>query len=339
MSIRTEPIAVLGAGSWGSALAIVLACNGQPTRLWGPDRDHLQDLIRDHANQKFLPDMPFPEKLTCYTDLSAALQEVKDILLVPPSHAFRELITWLKPHIQNHHRLVWGTKGLDPKRGCLLSDVVTEILGDQLPIAVISGPSFAKEVALGKPTAVTLACIEENFTQDLMQRFHSHYFRVYSSTDLIGVQICGVLKNVIAMAAGVIDGLQLGANSRCALITRGLAEMMRIGRQIGAHAETFMGLAGVGDLILTATDNQSRNRRLGLALGQGKSVDQALAEIGQVVECLSNADVLYQLCENLKIDAPIIKEVYKILHQNIKPQAAIEELLSRSPKADVDLNL
>ncbi len=325
----THPIAVLGAGSWGSALAIQLARNGQATQLWDIDQTHCANLAADRANQHHLSGIKFPDNLTVISDLGDALADCQDILIVAPSHAFRDVITAIKPHLQKTSRLAWATKGLDATTGKLLSDVTEELLGDAFPLAVLSGPSFAGEVAKGLPTAVALASTDPIFAGDLKQRLHSKYFRVYLCEDLIGLQVCGAVKNVIAVASGMCDGLKLGANARCALITRGLAEMTRLGMALGARMDTFIGLAGVGDLVLTATDDQSRNRRFGLAIGRGDDHSAAKSAIGQVVESAHNAEQIHQLALFHVIEMPITEQVYHILHHNRSPEEALNSLLAR----------
>jgi glycerol-3-phosphate dehydrogenase (NAD(P)+) len=248
------PITVLGAGAWGTALAILLARNGQDVRLWDHDPEHCAALSKQRFNQRYLPDITFPEKLHIYSDLVEALSDVQDILIVVPSHAFRSILVRMQPLLKSRSvRIVWGSKGVDPQSGKLLHEVVEELLGDKTPLAFIAGPSFAKEVALNLPTAVTLAHNNQAFAQSLLQRLHNPNFRLYLSDDIVGAQVSGAVKNILAVGVGVSDGLSLGANARCALITRGLAELMRLGKMLGGRSDTFMGLAGLGDLILTAT--------------------------------------------------------------------------------------
>ncbi|HEY5720448.1 MAG TPA: NAD(P)H-dependent glycerol-3-phosphate dehydrogenase, partial [Gammaproteobacteria bacterium] len=284
MASRRAPIAVLGAGSWGTALAIRLAHNGNPTRLWGHDPDEVAPLARDRVNARYLPGAPFPAGLDATADLAAALAGVRDVLVAVPSHAFAETLGRLAGHAPAGMRVAWATKGLEPETGRLLSEVAAERLPAAQALAVVSGPTFAREVAAGLPTAVTVAANRRAFADALTRRLHAETFRAYTSRDLVGVQLGGAVKNVLAIAAGIADGLGFGANARAALITRGLAEMLRLGRALGARRDTFMGLAGLGDLVLTCTDDQSRNRRFGLALGRGTPPARALAEIGQVVE-------------------------------------------------------
>ncbi len=325
---------VIGAGSWGTALAISLARNNVPTRLWGNEIELQADMARTRCNAHYLPGIDFPESLTVYTELEKSLQDVRDILLVVPSHAFREVLNTLKPLLPSHVRIAWATKGLDPTSNQLLHTVVYEVLGESTPVAVLSGPTFAAEVAAGKPSALALASTDAAFAESLSQRFHSPHFRVYRNDDIIGVQLGGALKNVLAIATGISDGLELGANARCALVTRGLNEIMHLGQAMGAQSDTFMGLAGLGDLVLTCTDNQSRNRRFGLALGRGETVDAALKAIGQVVEGRGNAAQAKALSEQYAVEMPILMQVYEILYQDITPRDAVTALLMRPPTAE-----
>ena len=326
---RSTPIAVLGAGSWGTALALHLARLGNDTRLWGRNVDELQQMQTQRENTRYLPGIPFPDTLTATGDLARALNGVRDVLIAVPSHAFRSSLQALKPFVGSDVRIVWATKGFEHGAQALLSTVVSDEFTSETPQAVLSGPSFAKELAAGLPTAITLAANDAEFRNALAQRLHSDRFRVYLSDDMIGVQVGGAVKNVLAVGAGMCDGLGFGANARTALITRGLAEITRLGLALGGKLETFYGMAGLGDLILTCTDNQSRNRRFGLALGQGKSPAQAQAEIGQVVEAASNAEEVVLLARKLGIEMPISEQIYRILHEGIDPRVAAKELLMR----------
>ena len=277
-------MSVLGAGSYGTALAITLARNGHNVVLWGHNPHHQAQLQADRCNAAFLPDVPFPDSLSLETDLATAIAASRDLLVVVPSHVFGDVLQQIKPHLRADSRIVWATKGLEKETGRLLQDVAREILGPEIPLAVISGPTFAKELAAGLPTAIALAATETEFANDLQTLLHcGKSFRVYNNPDFIGVQLGGAVKNVIAIGAGISDGIGFGANARTALITRGLAEMSRLGSALGADPTTFMGMAGLGDLVLTCTDNQSRNRRFGMMLGQGIDVEAAQTTIGQVV--------------------------------------------------------
>lgn len=328
------PVAVLGAGSWGTALAILLARNGRPVRLWGRDATFMATLRAEQRNPRYLPDNPFPPGLQVESDLDRALAGCADILLVVPSHAFRGLLEQLRPRLSAGTRLAWATKGLEPGTGQLLHTVVSEVIGTDRPTAVISGPTFAHEVAAGLPTAVTVASADPTFATELAALLHGETFRAYSSADVIGVELGGAVKNVLAIAAGISDGLGFGANSRAALITRGLAELMRLGEAMGGHRETFMGLAGVGDLVLTCTDDQSRNRRLGLYLGRGMALQAALEKIQQVVEGVGTAHETLQVASRHGVEMPITEQVHRVLHEGLAPRDAVQALLHREPKPE-----
>lgn len=329
-------IAVLGAGSWGTALAIQLARNGQPTRLWGHDRTHLAALAAARRNDRYLPGIAFPDDLLPTADLAAVLDGCDDLLIAVPSHAFASLLDHIAPRLRDAHRIAWATKGLEPGSGRLLHEVVTDRLPHATPMAVVSGPTFAGEVAAGLPTAVTVAGTPPAFVESLAARLHGPTFRAYTSSDLIGVQLGGAVKNVLAIAAGISDGLGFGANARAALITRGLAEMMRLGEVVGGRSETLMGLAGLGDLVLTCTDDHSRNRRFGLAIGRGTDQTQAIAEIGQVVEGVPTATEVMRMARQHRIEMPIVEQVFRILHEGLSPQAGVEALLGRASRAESD---
>ena len=333
MATHHKPIAVLGAGSWGTALALYLSRLGQEVRLWSHDTNHVNTMLAEHTNNRYQPGFIFPDSLHPTSSLNESIANCDDILISLPSAGFRSTLTLLKPFLHTSTRIAWATKGLDPETGQLLDDVTREILGGY-PLAILSGPSFAGEVATALPTAVVVASRNAAFASDLMHRFNSQVFRVYTSTDVRGVEIGGVVKNVLAIACGISDGMGFGANARSALITRGLAEMTRLGISLGAHQETFIGLAGVGDLVLTCTDNQSRNRRFGLALGKGKNSTDAEREIGQVVEGKRNAELVMQLAQKHSVEMPISETVWKILQGKITPPDAMRILLSREPKRE-----
>jgi glycerol-3-phosphate dehydrogenase (NAD(P)+) len=329
-----NPIAILGAGSWGTALALYLAKQNQAVRLWTHEAERIETMVKDGENKRYLPGHVFPANLILTYQLSDATDNDADILIAIPSAGIRDVLLTLKPLLDSPRRIVWASKGLDMNTGQLLHEVALEVLGNKHHYAVLSGPSFASEVAKGLPTAVVVASHQPSFTQDLTQRFNSSQFRVYGSTDVVGVEIGGIVKNVLAIATGMSDGMQLGANARCALITRGLAEMVRLGLAAGGQYETFTGLSGLGDLILTSTDNQSRNRRFGLALGNGKSTIEAEREIGQVIEGKRNAELIIQLAKKLEVEMPICATVWEILQGNITLAKAIANLLARAPKAE-----
>ena len=289
MSLKSTKISVLGAGSYGTALAICLARNGHDVMLWGRNPEQMALLAEERANNKYLANITFPDSLIIEPDLERAVSASQNILVVVPSHAFAQMLTEMKPMLSEESRVIWATKGLEPDTGRLLQDVAKDILGTKIPLAVLSGPTFAKEMAAGLPTAISLSSTDQDLVDDFSNLLHcAKRFRVYSNIDFIGVQLGGAVKNVIAIGAGIGDGIGFGANARIALITRGLAEMTRLGEKVGAKPATFMGMAGLGDLVLTCTDNQSRNRRFGLALGKGSNVEQAMTDIGQVVEGYRN---------------------------------------------------
>lgn len=328
-------ITILGAGSYGTALALCIARNGHKALLWGRDSAHVAAMKAQGGNEKYLPGITFPETLVVTDDLSQAVAASQNILVVVPSHAFADTLTAIKPALQANARIAWATKGLDHETGRLLQDVAREILGQEIPLAVLSGPTFAKEMAAGLPTAISASATDDEFAQALIALLHCEKsFRVYSNNDFIGVQLGGAVKNVIAIAAGIADGIGFGANARTALITRGLVEMTRLGVTLGAEQNTFMGMAGLGDLVLTCTDNQSRNRRFGLALGQGQSVEQAMADIGQVVEGYRNTKEVHMLANRMQVEMPIVEQVYAVLYQGKSAASAAQDLLARSPKLE-----
>lgn len=329
MIASTPPIAVLGAGSWGTALALLLARNGHEVRLWGHDASDMQLMQDARENARYLPGYIFPELLTPCLELTDALQNVRDIVLVVPSHAFRSVLERVVPLVNHETRFVWGTKGLDAQTGETLDHVARHVLGPDAVLAILSGPSFATEVAKALPTAVTLATRDEAFFGDLQARFCNDNFRLYRSDDLVGVELCGVMKNVLAIAAGMSDGLGFGANARSALLTRGLAELARLLAALGGQAQTLMSLAGIGDVILTCTTDQSRNRRFGLLIGEGRSTDEAINQIGQVVEGYYNVAQLYQLSQRYTVDMPIVAAVYSVLQGHQSPSVAAAALMSR----------
>ncbi|GHW64413.1 NAD(P)H-dependent glycerol-3-phosphate dehydrogenase [Vibrio cholerae] len=326
---------VIGAGSYGTSLAISLARNGANIVLWGHDAEHMARLDADRANHEFLPGIAFPDTLIVETDLQKAVQASRDLLVVVPSHVFGIVLKSLQPHLRADSRICWATKGLEPETGRLLQDVARDVLGDSYPLAVLSGPTFAKELAMGMPTAISVASPDAQFVRDLQEKIHcSKTFRVYANSDFIGMQLGGAVKNVIAIGAGMSDGIGFGANARTALITRGLAEMSRLGAALGAQPETFMGMAGLGDLVLTCTDNQSRNRRFGLALGQGKDVDTAQTDIGQVVEGYRNTKEVWMLAKRMGVEMPIVEQIYQVLYQGKDARLAAQDLLARDKKME-----
>lgn len=331
----TTSIGIIGAGSWGTALAILAARNGCKTLLWGHNPEHIRRLQYDRENQRYLPHVAFPDTLAVTADLSEVAAFSQTLLISVPSHAFKETLLLIKPLVHEQVQIAWATKGFNPADGLLLHQIVGQVFSPQTPTAVLSGPTFAKEVAANLPTAITIASANTQFSNQLASLLSSSRFRSYTSTDIVGVQVGGAIKNVLAIAAGIADGLGFGANTRAALITRGLSEIIRLGTQLGGRQETFMGLAGLGDLILTCTDNQSRNRRLGLALGQGKNRLQAALEIGQEIEGVSAAKEAYLLAKKYNIEMPITEQTYKVLYENLDPRIGVQNLLNREQKAEL----
>lgn len=329
-----HPIAVLGAGSWGTALAIHLARAGHEVLLWGNAAEHIELLAQQRCNHQYLPDFEFPDLLQLSADLEQVLASPAWVLIAIPSHAYRPFLQ-KNAHLFNENMgIAWASKGLELGSGKLIHQVMAEELPQCKKLAVMSGPTFAKEVAENLPTAITVASESDDFCAELTEYLHSGRFRAYRSSDMIGVELGGAMKNVLAMAAGAADGLGFGANTRAALITRGLAEMMRLGKVMGAHRKTFMGLAGMGDLILTCTDNQSRNRRTGLLLSQGKTLEQVHKEIGQAIEGIKTAKEVVNLARKYNVEVPISEQVYRVIYENCPIDEAVQALLSRKPSEE-----
>jgi glycerol-3-phosphate dehydrogenase (NAD(P)+) len=333
-TVNLLPITVLGAGSWGTALAIQFARAGRRTYLWGRDVAHQKTLATERTNRRYLPDVRFPTALIVATDLKEALKPSQDILVAVSSDGFRATLEQVARQLRSGMRLAWATKGFELHTGKLPHDVAAEVLPTHPPLAVLSGPTFAREVGAGLPTAMTVAATDDKFGQSLSQSLSHSNFRAYTSTDVIGVEVGGAVKNVLAIGAGMSDALGFGANTRVALITRGLAEMTRLGVALGGERETFMGLAGLGDLVLTCTDNLSRNRRFGLAVASGKGTREVLAEIGQVVEGVHAAEAVHEVAARLKVEMPICEQVYAVLHKGVTPKDAVKYLMSREIKSE-----
>ncbi len=326
---RRCDVAVLGAGSWGTALAVLLARNGHRTLLWGRDEAGLAAIARHGSNEKYLPGQHLPDGLTVEPVLSRAVGAADACLVAVPSHAFAELVAALAAMPASRAGLLWATKGLDPSSGRLLHEVAAELLPPGAPLGVLSGPTFAAEVARRLPTAVTLAATDAGFAREWADRLANPRFRVYTSDDVAGVQIAGAVKNVLAIAAGIADGLGFGANTRAALIARGLSEMVRLGEAAGGRAATFMGLAGLGDLVLTCTDDQSRNRRFGLALARGVPPDDAAAALGQVVEGVETSAQVMELARRFGVEMPICSQIRAVVTGASSAGEAVEALLAR----------
>ena len=332
-------LAVLGAGSWGTALAALAARNGHPTTLWGRDADVAAALNATHENPRYLPGIPLPPTLRATTDMADALAGADLVLVVVPSHAFAETLHALAPLRPAHAGVAWATKGFEPGSGRFLHEVAGEVLGPGVPLAVVTGPSFAKEVAQGLPTALTVHSDDGGFAQGVAGTLHGPAFRAYTGDDMVGAELGGAMKNVLAVATGVADGMNLGLNARAGLITRGLNEMLRLNNAIGGQPETLMGLAGLGDLVLTCTGDLSRNRRLGLALGRGQSIEDAVREIGQVVESIQTADEVMRQAEAHGVELPIASNVRDVLHGDISPAEGLKRLMAREQKAEYPQSL
>ena len=332
--IAAARVAVLGAGSWGTALALLLARNGHDVRLWGHDPEEVAPLRRERENRRYLPGVAFPPSLNAGADLAEALAGIDLVLVAVPSHAYGATLARLRPLLPATAGFAWATKGLEHGSGRFLHEVALETLGRDRSVAVISGPSFAAEVACGLPTAVTVAAKDAKHARRVAAVLHGSNLRAYTSSDVIGVELGGAVKNVLAIAAGISDGLGFGANARAALITRGLAEMVRLGVAVGGQRETFMGLAGIGDLVLTCTDDQSRNRRFGLAIGRGDSAGVARATIGQVVEGAETVRETLRLARRHGVELPITEQVDAVLYHGQSPRRAVENLLARDPKPE-----
>ena len=327
-------IAVVGGGAWGTALADLLARKGEQVTLWAREPEVVESVNQRHVNEMFLPGAPLAPSLTAARDISAVVRGAEVIVSAAPSHAVRPVMTQVARSITGKPLIVSASKGLDPDKLERPSTVLSEVLSAGTPIAVLSGPSFALEVYQRQPTAVVAAATDHTVAQQAQRVFSTNYFRVYSHTDVVGVELGGALKNVIALAAGILDGLGLGFNTRAALITRGLAEITRLGVALGAQPMTFAGLAGLGDLILTATGALSRNRGLGVALGQGQSLAQALARTQAVVEGVNTARTAVALGERHGVELPISREVANVLFENKAPRQAVADLMERELKAE-----
>ncbi len=329
-------ITVVGAGSWGTALAIQCARAGRHTRLWGRDVALMHELARARCNARYLPQAPFPPNLEISASLADAIRGTEDVLVVVPSSGFRAQLQLLAPLLAPEQRLCWATKGFELSTGLLPHQVVREVFGATRPTAVLSGPTFAREVGSGLPTAMTIASADENYAAGLANDISSPTFRAYTSGDIVGVEVGGAVKNVLAIGAAFSDGLGYGANARIAMITRGLAEMMRLGLALGAQRDTFMGLACLGDLVLTCTDDQSRNRRFGLMLARGLSVADAQRDIGQVVEGYHAAHAVREVAQRLKVWMPIADGIYRVLFEGLPVEQVVQRLMEQPVRAEFD---
>ena len=333
-------IAVIGAGSWGTALAVLLAGKNYAVELWGHSSDHLDMLISDRENKKYLPGIQFPSKLLPVHQLKQAVEGTPIIIMAVPSHAYRKVFVELVPFLLENCRIISAVKGIENKTLKTMTQVMAEVIAEQnmggkkIELGVISGPSFAEEVAKKVPTAVTIGFHDLQTAKEIQKVFVTDFFRVYASRDLIGLEISASLKNIIAIAAGVCDGLGYGLNTRAALITRGLAEIQRLGIALKADPLTFSGLSGLGDLLLTCTGDLSRNRTVGIKLGEGKTLDQITSEMSMVAEGIKTTQSVYDLAQKMKIEMPILEQVYNIIYKGKNCSEAVRDLLNRELKVE-----
>lgn len=335
----SDKIAVIGAGSWGTALALVVAQKAKEVSLWGHKSQHIQELISTGYNRKYLPGIALSENIRPTNNLEEAVKNASVVCMVVPSHGLRDIFEEMLPFLEFGTTVVSAIKGIENSSLKTMTQIMEEIISatsvnKELEIAVLSGPSFAKEVALGIPTAVTIGCKEMDCAKKLQLLFGTEKFRVYASTDVIGLEISAALKNIVALAAGICDGLGYGLNTRAALITRGLAEIARLGVYLGAEQATFSGLSGLGDLVLTCTGDLSRNRTVGIQLGKGKKLKQILADMQMVAEGIKTTKSVYDLTRPLNIEMPILEQVYKILYENKDCSLAVKDLLARELKVE-----
>lgn len=333
-------IAVIGSGSWGTALAILLARNGHKVKLWGHKSSHVETLLKDSENKKYLPGIIFPKNLLPVSELKYAVEGANLVVMAVPSHAMRDIFTNASPFLEDKCRLVSAVKGVEKDTLLTMTQVMGEVLfscgrvNNNIEVGVLSGPSFAHEVALCSPTAVTIGFANIEIALEIQKVFVNDYFRVYASRDVLGIETCAALKNVIAIAAGICEGLGYGLNTRAALITRGLAEMRRLGNSIATEDATFLGLSGIGDLILTCTGDLSRNRTVGIQLGKGKCLSEIVDEMSMVAEGIKNTKSVYDLAKKHKIEMPIVEQVYQIIYNNKECSLAVRDLLKRDLKVE-----
>jgi len=327
-------IAILGSGAWGTALAVSFAPRHQVT-LWSREAAEIEAMVRDRHNQRFLPDIPLPAELRLSASLSETLADAELVIVAVPVAGLRSTLQQLAK-LPSPVPVVWVCKGFESETSLFPHQIAEQILPASFPRGVLSGPSFAQEVARSQPTAMTLASNDGEFAQHTAKLLHHSRLRIYSSTDVVGVEIGGAVKNVLAIAAGICDGMQMGLNARAALLTRGLAEMTRLGLQMGGRAETLGGLSGVGDLILTCTGDLSRNRQVGMLLAQHKSLSNILNELGHVAEGVYTAREVHRIAQQRGVDMPICEAVYRVLYEDLAADKAVEALLSRQPGSEFD---
>lgn len=337
-SANPVPCAVLGAGSFGSCLALLLADKGYRVDLWSRDPRVAEAINQRHRNPRYLAHVVLPESIRATASLEEALTGKEVIVSVVPSHGVRRVWEEAAPHVDPDALIVSGSKGIEVGSGLLVSEVLAQVLpaGSRERLVVLSGPTFAREIAEKRPASACVACSNENYAIAAQSTLSSPLFRCYSNTDVIGVELAGALKNVIAIAVGCCDGMQFGLSARAALITRGLAEMRRLGERLGAQPVTFLGLAGVGDLVLTCTGDLSRNRWVGVEIGRGRAVDDVLGGMTEVAEGVRTAQSAFELAQKHGVDMPITEAVYQVLHQAKDPRLAIRDLMARQLRSELE---
>lgn len=335
-TFEKKRIAVIGAGSWGTALAMVAARNQHDVRLWAREVEVAEGIQAAHKNPYYLSDIPLPENIRATTSLEEALAETHFVLIVVPSHAMREVVTRMRDYLSEDTVIVSATKGVENDSLMRMSEVISDVMSDRFAprIAVLSGPSFAREVAKGDPTAVAVASKDARCIAEAQQDLSLNVFRIYTNDDVVGVEISGAVKNVVAIGAGVVRGLGLGTNTVAAIITRGLAEVTRLALALGARHETMAGLAGLGDLVLTCTGELSRNRHVGVELGRGRNLADILAEMREVAEGVKTTRAIYQLSRRLQVDMPITASIYALLYEGKTAREAANELMGRPLKRE-----
>jgi glycerol-3-phosphate dehydrogenase (NAD(P)+) len=333
---EAKGIAVIGAGSWGTTLAQLLAEKGQDVRLWVREPEVFETLTRERINHTFLPGVRLSPRIRCTQEYSEAVNGARIVLMVVPSHGFRHVLQNLKPYWPAGAGLVSATKGMEIDSQLTMEGVVREEMGAEVPYAVLAGPSFAREVIQKQPTAVSIASRQREVALWLQRIFSAPHFRVYTSHDVTGAELGGALKNIFAIGTGILSGMGLGDNPRAALITRGLAEMVRLGVRLGANPMTLTGLTGLGDLILTCTGSQSRNFQVGMKLGQGQTLEQILAGMNMVAEGVKTSWAVYSLASRLGVEMPLVTASYKILYEGLAPKDAIKKLMARELKDEME---
>lgn len=332
-------IAVIGGGAWGTALAQLCAGNQHQVKLWAHEPEVAQAVREKHENPMFLPGVPLSPEIQAGTDFGAMLSDAELAISVMPSHVVRQVLTEAAPHLKREAILVTASKGIEDETLLTMSQVLEEVLPAEIGrrVVALSGPSFAREVAMGVPTAVVSACRDVRVAEEVQYALATDTFRIYSQTDVMGVELAGAVKNPIAIAVGIVDGMGLGLNARAAVITRGLAEMARLGVRMGANPMTFAGLAGMGDLVLTCTGDLSRNRQVGLKIGQGLKLKDVLAEMKSVAEGVKNAATVYKLSQKMEVSMPIIEQVHLMLYADKSPKMAVKDLMTRRLTSEIGL--